>query len=405
MKNKLLYIISLLFILGHLSLNAVAENLNPRINLIFRYDDYTLKPKINNDSLLNVFKKNNIPLCVGIVPVDKDGKLINELNTEQLNNFKSRIDRKEIEITLHGYNHASTVPNKFISILNKKYNSEFAFLNYEKQYERLSIAKFKLDSLLGINIQTFVPPWNMYDNNTLKALENLKFKIISADINGPSDNKNIKYIPDTQEDFDDFVGIINKYKNKNVTIVVLFHPYSFKGCCPEYPNKYSERISFYQLDTILKWINKQNNIDVYTFSTINKKEDFDETRFKLNSTKTNLLVRVLQNLNLFEDGVYFSYQYLQNIKILLGIFNILFHLLCFWLFYMFAKMMAKVLRPNKIIIIIFSIVFVIMVLSFLVWYYNSPVWLIMFIFLVMSSIAIFLGLYQKHELFLNKTEN
>jgi len=404
MKTKLLYILSLAFILNYFVLNASAENQNPRIKLIFRYDDYTLKPKINNDSLLNVFKKNNIPLCVGIVPIDKQGKLINELSTEQLNEFKSRIERKEIEITLHGYNHANTVPKNFSSILIKNYNSEFALLDYDKQYQRLSIAKSKLDSLLGINIQTFVPPWNMYDNNTLKALVNLNFKIISADINGPSDNKQIKYIPDTQEDFDELAGIIKKYKNDNVTIVLLFHPYTFKGCCPEYPNVYSDRMLFYQLDTLLKWINAQKNIDIYTFSTINKIENFDEISFRLNSTRFNLVARTLQSLNLYEDGVYSAYKNLKYQKILLGLINIFIHLLFFWLFYMLSKMIVRIFKPSKIFIYIFSVVFIASAIFFLLHYYNSPVWLIMFIFLIMTSISIFLGLYQEQKILLNKSK-
>ena len=49
--------------------------------------------------------------------------------------------------------------------------SEFLGLNYEQQFTKIKSGKLFLEEKLGTNINTFIPPWNRYDLNTLKVLE------------------------------------------------------------------------------------------------------------------------------------------------------------------------------------------------------------------------------------------
>ena len=107
MKNKFLAIISILF------LNMFS--VHGEIKMVFRYDDYLLMPSKLNDSILYIFQKNNIPLCVGIIPFDNNNTVINSLNQDQINDLISRIQRKEIEVALHGYNHNNNAHVSFFT--------------------------------------------------------------------------------------------------------------------------------------------------------------------------------------------------------------------------------------------------------------------------------------------------
>ena len=211
MKNKFLAIISI-FLLNIFSARG-------EIKMVFRYDDYLLMPSKLNDSILYIFQKNNIPLCIGIIPFDNANSVINSFNQDQINDLISRIQRKEIEVALHGYNHNN---NANVLFFTKFASSEFATLSYANQIEKLEKGKRYLDSLLHIDMKVFIPPFNTYDRTTLKALENLHFDIISANTKGPDGNGKIQYIPGTFVDFVNLPKIIEANKNSDDSYYSLF---------------------------------------------------------------------------------------------------------------------------------------------------------------------------------------
>ncbi len=133
------------------------NNLAQKIQIVFRYDDYQLTSTKFYDSLFYVFQKNQIPLCLGIVPFDKNGLIYNEMNQEQLSDLNFRIKRGDIEIALHGFNHND---NKLFkgSLLVNSVPSEFARLEYSKQFAKISEAKKSIDSLLNLKVKIFIPP-------------------------------------------------------------------------------------------------------------------------------------------------------------------------------------------------------------------------------------------------------
>lgn len=93
-------IISFLFLFITISV-IKANNLNQRIKIVFRFDDYQLTSTKFYDSLFYIFQKNNIPFCLGIIPFDTNGLIHNEMNPEQLSDLNLRIIRGKIEIALH----------------------------------------------------------------------------------------------------------------------------------------------------------------------------------------------------------------------------------------------------------------------------------------------------------------
>jgi hypothetical protein len=346
MKNKLLFIVSLVF------LSFFSANARGKMKIVFRYDDYILVPSKFCDSLLYIFHKNNIPLCLGIIPFDSTNLIINKLNQEQINDLRSRIQKKEIEVALHGFNHINILRPYF---LNKKTYSEFGSLSYFKQFDKLSKGKKALDSLFNIETNVFVPPFDTYDNNTLKALIDLNFKIISGDMYGGCTYEEIKYIPATFGDFFELADIIDKNIDDDATIVFLFHPYSFIENSFKYPNIIAPRISLNYLDSLLNSITKQE-ISFYTFSDLAKIENFNKVLYQANSFKYNLLKKVLNKLKIYRYGVYSSQELNDQNKEFLIFGNIFLHLLSFLFVYYFVFYAIKILHPSlKQVLILLAI--------------------------------------------------
>lgn len=387
MKNKLLSIVLLVF------LSFFSANANGKIRIVFRYDDYILVPSKFCDSLLYIFHKNNIPLCLGVIPFDRANIIINKLNQEQINDLRSRIQKKEIEVALHGYNHLNILKPSF---LNKNTYSEFASENYFKQFDKLSKGKKALDSLLNIEINVFVPPFDTYDNNTLKALIDLNFKIISGDKYGGCIYDEIKYIPATYGDFFKLSEIIEKNINDNVTIVFLFHPYSFIENSFKYPDIIEPRISLNYLDSLLSSIKKQD-ISFYTFSDLAKTENFDRALYESNSLKYNLLTKILNKLKIYRYGIYSSIAFHNKYKEFLLFGNIIMHLLSFLFVYYFVYYFIKIFHPSLNFVLISLGICSLPILIYLFYIRNDFSFGMILIILLVNLTALIFNLFRNYK--------
>jgi peptidoglycan/xylan/chitin deacetylase (PgdA/CDA1 family) len=386
MKKKILYFVCFVFF-GFFSVSVYGE-----IKIVFRYDDYLLKPSKLNDSLIDIFQKNNIPLCLGVIPFDNSDSLIYKLNPDQINILISRIRRKEIEIALHGYNH---VNNYNAPLMSKAMFSEFASVDYNKQYQLLAKGKRALDSLLENNTCVFVPPFNTYDKNTLKALEYLGFKIISGTIRGTTEGNLIKYMPPTYEDFSGLPDIINNFKDEDVVIILYFHPYSFVENSSASQNNSTNHITIRQLDSLLKWVKKQG-VSFYTFSDLAKTYNFNSDLYQANSLKYNLLGKILNRLKLYRYGVYSTFESpKRNIGLLLG--NVILHLLSFIFVYFLAYYIIKILHPSLKIVLLFLGICSIPILIFLLYIRNDFSFEIVLIMLIVNLTALILSLFRKYK--------
>jgi peptidoglycan/xylan/chitin deacetylase (PgdA/CDA1 family) len=386
-------IISFLLLISTIS-GVTGNNLGQKTKIVFRFDDYRLESEIIYDSLLYVFGRNKIPLCLGIIPYNKEGLIYNNLNEEQLNDLKERIRRNEIEIALHGFNHND---NELIkrSLLNKPGPSEFSNLNYNDQFIKIKKGKAALDSLLNINVNIFIPPYNSYDENTLKALDSLKFKIISASIDGPSSSVKISYIPQTINDLAELPDIIKSIRNDNLTIIVVVHPYSIKS---ESNSKPSKKIYFNQLDTLLSWINNQNYIIATNFSMLDKSEIYDNERFVLNSINNNMLIKILNKSKIYRYGIYNTTKYMRNHKSIFGISNIFFHVIVFLCIYFATKIITKMIKSFKALRFIFLAILVIMIIFILYKGINSDSLVIYVILIATISLAFFVEIIRGNQI-------
>jgi peptidoglycan/xylan/chitin deacetylase (PgdA/CDA1 family) len=311
------------------------------------------------------------------------------MNQEQLSDLKASIRKNEIEIALHGFNHNDNELHKGSFLINPV-KSEFTGLEYNNQFEIINKAKKTIDSLLNINSNIFIPPFNTYDDNTLKVLDSLKFEIISASIDGSSISNKMRYIPFTLNNLNELHKVIKKYQNDNTTIVVLMHPYSFKGGS-NYSGDYSKPIDFRQLDNLLNWIKNQNYINTTTFSMLNQNEIFDSKRFVLNSLDHNLLIKALNKMEIYRYGVYNTAEYEIRHKGILTLFNLLFHILTFVIIYGTTKIITKMIKPSKKITALFFAFLTIVLFLFIYSKINSYSLITLSVFSITIFVALLSG--------------
>ena len=201
-----------------------------QINVVFRMDDPSATSSTETElRVIDAFREHNVSITFGIVPFICSGDVQDTAphDVVPLGPIKGRLLRIWIEegvldIALHGYSHQTIHTENY---------AEFRDLDYDSQLEKLSKGKKLLEKMIGIPVTTFVPPWNQYDLNTLKALEVLGFTTLSAAIPGKvSKDSKLNFIPCTSKlsELHDAIKEARASSDKQPLIVVLFHQYDFQ---------------------------------------------------------------------------------------------------------------------------------------------------------------------------------
>tara|TARA_B110000977_G_scaffold201788_1_gene298658 strand:+ start:18740 stop:19474 length:735 start_codon:yes stop_codon:yes gene_type:complete len=149
--------------------------------VLFRLDDYAANRNfVGWESVLKVFDKYNIKVCIGVIPNNKDKKLL-QYEGESSSAFwegVSELHSNGHEIALHGYTHEYHVIKKNESIIPVNNQSEFVGLDYPTQFRKLSKS---LELFKGMNLspEIFMAPSHSYDQVTLRCLSDLGIKYIT----------------------------------------------------------------------------------------------------------------------------------------------------------------------------------------------------------------------------------
>ena len=246
------------------------------INLIFRYDDYSYDSNIKLEkSLFLIFQKYKIPITIGVIPFKENNFQIKDQKHLNISNIPDKkkilvngIDKKLIEIAQHGHSHFN---------YQKKPNAEFTGITLETQEKLISEGKFIIEKFFNLELQTFIPPWNRYNKDTLELIEKYNFKNISACSKGLFlENLSLNFIPTTCS-IDKFIKILNNHSInifKNETLVVLLHEIDFV----DEKKKYEKKLEIF--DSFLKELTFNNNISCYLISEFVKTEVFKEYNYK-----------------------------------------------------------------------------------------------------------------------------
>ncbi|MBT4511716.1 MAG: hypothetical protein HOC20_05865 [Chloroflexi bacterium] len=164
---------------------------------------------------------------------------------------------------------------------------EFSGLDRSIQIERLAEGRKFLEHMVGAPITTFVPPWNIYDLNTLRALEHLGFSVLSADTGGETtEDSELDFLPTTcgLPRLQDAVKAARVSSNAQPLIVVLFHDDDFKEVDEKRGN-----ITYQEFSDLLSWLKSQEDIRLLSISQVaTVVDDLSAKRLLLNKRLRSL---------------------------------------------------------------------------------------------------------------------
>jgi len=130
----------------------------------------------NFNKVMDICEKYNVKPLLGIVPINKDKKLMIESPNNGFYSQMLKLQQDGVIFAQHGYDHVYTNKNGGILKLNKQ--SDFVGKPLETQMEFIAKGKSMLEDN-GINTDIYMAPSHSYDKNTIIALKKLGFKYVT----------------------------------------------------------------------------------------------------------------------------------------------------------------------------------------------------------------------------------
>lgn len=151
--------------------------MSQKTECMIRLDDIT--PDMNWERFYQakaIFDKYDIRPLIGVVPDNQDVTLHKQEGREDFWNVIRQLQERGWAVAQHGTYHCYETKDSGILGINPF--SEFAGLSYEVQVKKLQAGKRILDKN-GIRTDVFMAPGHTYDKNTLKALKECGFHVIT----------------------------------------------------------------------------------------------------------------------------------------------------------------------------------------------------------------------------------
>ena len=253
-------------LIAALVLAACSYPSRKRITVVFRYDDISeISDTSLEEDLISTFQNNGIAFTAAVIPfvfngyqgdpsLDQADAENIPLGSEKFDLLNSAVQDGIVEVSMHGYSH-QTIPAE-------GGHREFEGLDYASQYKKISTGVEYLNDRLDIPVNTFVPPWNRYDTNTLKALDKLGFTVLSANQSGVhAGDSSLLFLPSTCELNELQKAVINARKSvdPHPVIVALFHQFDILGNDVNVP-----LMDFAEFSSLLEWLKVQDDVEVLT---------------------------------------------------------------------------------------------------------------------------------------------
>lgn len=290
------------------------------LTVVFRLDDYSETSDLREyEEVFSLFEERGVPLTVGIIPYVRSGSEELALGAEHADFIRDYIERGEVEAALHGYSHRDNV-----MLSGGSTNGEFPGMPYEEQFRKIRMGKSHLENRLGCAVQIFIPPFNAYDHDTLKACAQAGIEILSSsrgDLKGTGSQ--LLCIPFTSNLWNvrEAVAFVGDKGLENVSIIVLFHMYDFS----EAENK--SAFSLGDLKEMLDFLLSDSRISIRSLGMLASREpQLDWTAFQNDSEHIPIYAssrdirrwRLPYSLIPWHAGLEYSLPYPMPPRILLG---------------------------------------------------------------------------------------
>jgi len=282
------------------------------IQLVFRYDDFTLVNDSTNEKVIRLLHKYNVPVVLGVIPCDAEEKLRMDKNYRFQTELKAMVSNGSVEIALHGLTHQKMTPY-----------GEFKGLSIEEQTRRIKKGKYLMDSIFNDYLSTYIPPWNSHDENTVKALKSNNIYIVSSSVYDVW--AETVFYPLTTDNFEGLGGMIKNNQTLGGIIVVMLHPINFKSAK-----------SFSDFEQVLIQLKKDKTIKYYTFRGLEDDGIYVNNIQSEDQMRHNLLSKMLRM-----KGVFISSRAIIIIKAL----NSVLYLLVMFIVYFLLQLI--VLRDHR----------------------------------------------------------
>jgi len=232
--------------------------------VVFRYDDYSNLSSLDIEKALFAdFRERGLQLTVAVIPCQafrtqgSSGWSTPFLRDDKVERLRDGVASGTVDVALHGLIHLPSYRGQ---------GSEFRGLEFTEQLDRIRKGKALLERTCGQKVRVFVPPWNTYDANTKRALEDAGFSCISAQKSKTVLTDGIlQHLPRT-------CGLANvrravrqalKAPQHAPIIVAMFHPDSFDESGSEKAAwRYRDFVEF------LEWVSQQESIRVMSIGQI-----------------------------------------------------------------------------------------------------------------------------------------
>jgi peptidoglycan/xylan/chitin deacetylase (PgdA/CDA1 family) len=256
------------------SLRCGAVSTKPQITIVFRYDDYSSRSATDLERhIIATFQKYGVCCTFGIIPFVKAVNYLDvqpqaglPLTTAKAEMARSAIQAGAMDPAQHGYSHQT------LQSQPGGCHTSYAGLNYDSQLYKIRTGKVFLDEMLHTKITTFIPPFNSYDPNTLRALEKLDFQCLSANLSGETvTTTTLKILPATctLAQIREVIHYAREIIDYHPMICVLFHQYDFVGTQNTIEAEKSvHKISLQEFGDLLSWITSQNDLQIRSISQL-----------------------------------------------------------------------------------------------------------------------------------------
>jgi peptidoglycan/xylan/chitin deacetylase (PgdA/CDA1 family) len=242
-----------------------------RVTVVFRFDDYARWSSRTGAELLALFQKHRIPCTFAVIPqTTAAGEFASApadsapIDQETSGKLDDAVREGLLEVALHGYTHADRAALRVSG--RDAEQSEFRGLDYSSQLRMLSEGRSTLESLYHVSVTTFIPPWNSYDENTLRALDSLGFKVVSGSgrtrgVGAHGRFQRLRYLPWTcyAGQLKQAVSFARKSADPAPVVVVFLHPNDFAE-----HSRNGGKYSYQFFDELLTWIAAQPDVTTRT---------------------------------------------------------------------------------------------------------------------------------------------
>lgn len=196
------------------------------IRIAFRFDDPSPVSKRHvEERLFEQFMSRQIPLTCAVIPARMRAGHEIRFTRESAAPLRQAIETGLVDVALHGFLHRDG------GLAPAGGRSEFAGVAPQRQREWISTGRVLLEETLQCRIAGFVPPWNSYDDTTLRVLEDMAFDYLSAEMSRPPRwSSTLRILPATcvLGELEATLSQAGRFEAFEPVIVVVMHHYDFE---------------------------------------------------------------------------------------------------------------------------------------------------------------------------------